>query len=99
MLVCQINVKILEHQCRHIHLNIVFFLDSLNCMLMLRNAGLFFTDLQVRLMAEAACSSKEVPSKESSAEATDPASIFTSKPVCLIILGMAGSGKTTFVQV
>lgn len=34
------------------------------------------------------------PSQSSSNEhSTDP------KPVCLIVLGMAGSGKTTFVQV
>lgn len=37
---------------------------------------------------------KPIPSQSSSNEHnTEP------KPVCLIVLGMAGSGKTTFVQV
>lgn len=29
----------------------------------------------------------------------DPGAAAGDKPVCLIVLGMAGSGKTTFVQV
>lgn len=40
--------------------------------------------------------------QESSSDAGDgemPRSATRDKPVCLIVLGMAGSGKTTFVQV
>lgn len=40
--------------------------------------------------------------QESSAAGTDsgtPGAAARDKPVCLIVLGMAGSGKTTFVQV
>lgn len=57
-------------------------------------------------MAEAAqCPAAEevlMENQESSAAGTDsgtPGAAARDKPVCLIVLGMAGSGKTTFVQV
>ncbi|XP_069031289.1 GPN-loop GTPase 1 [Embiotoca jacksoni] len=53
-------------------------------------------------MAEAAqCSGAEAVStenRESSAAGGDSGASDAEKPVCLIVLGMAGSGKTTFVQ-
>jgi polynucleotide 5'-kinase involved in rRNA processing len=45
---------------------------------------------------------KDGPSAEPSRpteESSSPEDTAQKKPVCLIVLGMAGSGKTTFVQV
>ena len=46
---------------------------------------------------------KDGPSTEPSGPSTEasssPEDTAQKKPVCLIVLGMAGSGKTTFVQV
>ena len=39
------------------------------------------------------------PSSSSDATATASANSQNKKPTCIIVLGMAGSGKTTFVQV
>ena len=39
------------------------------------------------------------PSSSSDAAAAASANIQNKKPTCIIVLGMAGSGKTTFVQV
>lgn len=53
-------------------------------------------------MAEAGVSSGLQPAAEppgSVAEAQLPSLAMEDKPTCIICLGMAGSGKTTFVQV
>ena len=41
----------------------------------------------------------EVTGSSSNTDAATSASGHSKKPICVIVLGMAGSGKTTFVQV
>ena len=61
------------------------------------------TELQVSKMAEASggesCSSTDVSSSDDKMGRSVSVESQKEKPICILCLGMAGSGKTTFVQV
>ena len=66
---------------------------------MLQNSNPLFRSAQNKMAAASAESANICDDADAASDTSQQPQSAQKKPICVIVLGMAGSGKTTFVQV